>query len=267
MRTEDVILNDSRFPALGSNIPSTLYKFYSLSDESTDQQSAINESKLATFENQELWMATHESLNDPFEIAAFYIDYGKGYPTEFCDKLAGMLEECKKDVRIASLSSNDYSSMLMWAYYANSHKGFCVEFAVGEQHQIWQVFYTKKRYGLINAFVRYMFNEMGVSEKKDFEQMVSILSKAKGEEWKNEKEYRVILPSESVRQVSESGGVVSFQSVGLYPKRIFLGLNCSEKHRKRLEKIGISLQCPVIPLELSETDYKMVVKDDGTSKI
>lgn len=260
-------MNDVGFPDLGKDIPSTLYKFYSLNDESNNQQSDINESKLTTLENQELWMATHESLNDPFEIAAFYIDYGKGYPTEFCDKLAEMLEECKKDVRIASLSSNDYSSMLMWAYYANSHKGFCVEFAVGEQHQIWQVLYTKKRYGLINAFVRYMFNEMGVSEKKDFEQLISILSKAKGEEWKNEKEYRVILRSELVRQVSDSGGVVSFQSVGLYPKRIYLGLNCSKEHRERLEKIGASLQCPVIPLKLSETDYKMVVKDDGTSEI
>ena len=112
-----------------------------------------------------------------------------------------------------------------------------------------------------------MFNEMEDSERKDFEQIISILSKAKGDEWKNEKEYRVILPSESVRRVSDSGGVVSFRSVGLYPKRIFLGLNCSEKHRKRLEKIGTSLQCPVIPLKLSETDYKMVVKDDGTHEI
>lgn len=260
-------MNDVGFPDLRKDIPNTLYKFYSLTDESDNQQSDIDERKLTSLENQELWMATHESLNDPFEIAAFYIDYGKGYPTELCDKLSEMLEDCKKDVRISSLSSHDYSSMLMWAYYANSHKGFCVEFAVDEKNKIWRVFYTKKRYGIINAFVRYMFNEMEDPEKEDFERMLSILSKAKGDEWENEKEYRVILPAREVQQVSDSGGVVSFQSVGLYPKRIFLGLNCSEKHRNRLEKIGISLQCPVIPLELSATDYKMVVKDDGISKI
>ena len=241
------------------DIPRILYKCYSLNDYQQD----INASKLKALENQEMWMSTYDSLNDPFEIAAFYVDYSKGYPVEVCDKIAKAFEQCRKDVRIASLSSNDYSSMLMWAYYSNNHEGFCVEFDVKERNKLWKMQYLSQRYGFINAFIRYMNGEMSAEEKKEFEQIISALSKTKGEEWSNEKEYRIVLPAESVRQVSNAGGVVSFQSVGLHPRRIFIGMKCNKENRKRIEKIGLSLQCETIPVEPSETEYKMVVKVNG----
>lgn len=235
--------------------PTTLYRFYSLNNDDK-----TNESKFEALKKGKMWMATPDALNDPFEIANLYIDYSKGYPTELCDYFSAALRRSREDIRIASLSKNDFSSLLMWAYYANNHHGFCVEFEVQQQNAIREVLYLSKRCALINSFIRYFGHEMSQEERSQFEFVLSTLSRTKGKEWENENEFRVILPAERVEHVSDAGGTVSLSSVGLKPTRIIMGMKCSNDHRQRIIDIGNLINCPVVSATLSKDEYKMVVE-------
>lgn len=105
-----------------------LYKYYS------------NESSYAfeNFENGNICFSTLESLNDPFEGVGAYLyqvsseeqmywdsigsDLPKLLSQRFSEDLQGMLNFKYR----VFCSSREFDNCLLWAYYANSHKGFCV---------------------------------------------------------------------------------------------------------------------------------------------
>lgn len=84
---------------------------------------------------------------------AFY----KAIHQEYVDLLKGKIEE----FRVACFTESPYA-MLMWAHYANSHKGFCIEYEVppyGEPyiqlfHSLFPVIYSNERVPILNQCVR-----------------------------------------------------------------------------------------------------------------
>ena len=74
--------------------------------------------------------------------------------------------------------------MLMWAYYANNHQGFCVSIKCKRKTYIQKITYLSKRYGLINSVIRYFWEEMNQEERREFEELLSITNRMKGIEWK-----------------------------------------------------------------------------------
>ena len=65
-----------------------------------------------------LYGATFSELNDPME--GFFIS------ENFSETEWEAMREAKKKVRICSLSKT-YDNALMWAHYADEHKGCCIE--------------------------------------------------------------------------------------------------------------------------------------------
>ncbi len=79
-----------------------LYKYY-----------AVNSFSLSTLANEMVWFSDPDTFNDPFDTKIFQYEkfrYSNNYK-----------------VRILCLSGNK-DNLLMWSHYADSHKGFCVEF-------------------------------------------------------------------------------------------------------------------------------------------
>ena len=75
----------------------------------------------------------------------------------------------------------------------------------------------------------------------------------------NEREFRVILSADEIRQISDTGGLVSLESVGLIPMRIILGMKCSESHKRRLMDTE-NARLSAVSATMSNNEYKMVVK-------
>lgn len=113
--------------------------------------------------------------------------------------------ESRKDIYIFSMSE-DYDSDTMWAYYANSNKGFCIEY---DYNKVKNLLFDKKRllislYKVVykDSFDEYSFSDMlqyYLGGKKDDEllkranmqtltAMITKLSR-----WKEEKEWRIFL--------------------------------------------------------------------------
>lgn len=104
------------------------------------------------------------------------------------DYLQGTFEETKQTTGISCLSESD-SSLLMWAHYANNHKGMCVEYEllqISEQLKFSPipVIYTDERVSL-NSLIS---EDLRRDTMKFFVESVT----TKSPEWSYEKEWRII---------------------------------------------------------------------------
>lgn len=121
------------------HIPDTIYKFCSLTYK--EKKDPLDESKLETLKNNEIWLSKCSELNDPFEGQMFMLsekDFSRNYlPNEIkleygvknIEELESLLSERRNKYCQASFSKN-FSDVQMWGYYANGCRGYCVEYKV-----------------------------------------------------------------------------------------------------------------------------------------
>ena len=219
------------------NIPDVLYK-YSWLDDDVER----NELRLATLEAGQIYLSTIEQFNDPFEGKAFIFDpkrlKEKGWKKEQFEEF---IKEMNSKWRICCFANPDEKeqNMPMWAYYANNHRGFCVEYKMAFEQKkfIYPVSYDESRVwgnvvlgNLLNGIMRM------IKEGKDSSQMpgnvsvynhLSLLSlTCKHASWQHEKEFRALVPT----------------AFGIYfpaiPSKIFIGMNCSEQNTSRIVEIA-----------------------------
>ncbi|MDQ3537145.1 MAG: DUF2971 domain-containing protein [Bacteroidota bacterium] len=95
-----------------------------------------------------------------------------------------------KEIGIYSLSAT-YNHELLWAHYANSHKGFCIEY---DLDMLLESYPTNKVYSFPIKYSKTP-PEVGISDISDKEG-ISIVRKLvgnKSKKWEYEKEYRIII--------------------------------------------------------------------------
>lgn len=102
------------------------FKFYSLGRH--------KEETLQGFLNNQIYVPSIDNLNDPFEGSWYGVDTSKPYNSserEFKNRLIRRGVFCMCSAKEDSDPKFPYSSnsILMWSHYADSHKGFCVEFS------------------------------------------------------------------------------------------------------------------------------------------
>lgn len=171
--------------------------------------------------NNELWFGLPQNLNDPYE-GEFQV--GKYYKLpeigmiEFFYKstsnifeiknLKSKIEEVKNDINVFhddlhkylkyrienyyGLTSFSYDplNILMWSYYADSHKGFCIGFDKNElietlKHPNKEFFDVDYKKNICQAILNIEEDKLGFKNEKE-------LLYSKLDIWKNEKELRLI---------------------------------------------------------------------------
>lgn len=244
-------------------IPKKLIKFFSLG--ANEEQ---NEKKFSSLEGQKLWFSSVDQLNDPYEYQGLYVNEEElvkaYYPKEIIDTFKALWggEELKK-YALVSLSGNSFDCLPMWAYYANNHRGYCVEYEVLNPTDIYKVSYESNRIAATsiaaNSFLQLRdmcedgetTNQEIAFYRKLFKQQLFI----KHESWKHEKEYRITC------QCSEkSGCLVPIEIVGLKTSKIVAGLNCKKSHMDRLKEIAAKISCDVSQTQISENNYSLLKK-------
>ena len=78
------------------------------------------------------------------------------------NEFISMQNSLVKHFRVSCFATSPYS-MLMWAHYANSHKGFCIEYEVPEEgnendllYQLYPVIYSSRRTSVLDACLQHM---------------------------------------------------------------------------------------------------------------
>jgi len=167
------------------------YKFRSFDKDGYNLDNLLND-RVST--------STIAQLNDPFEgllidhsnlsievsiLKSFGIDNALN---ELENSLKNFLEE-RKNTGIYSMSS-EWQNELLWAHYADSHKGFCIEYDVG---------FLKKFYFNISHLieVKYVDSPVNISilemfKKLSIDGILKIMNGIKSLLWSYEIEFRIV---------------------------------------------------------------------------
>ena len=170
-----------------------LYKYY-----------PFNQFSLSAIINGYCWFGTPGMFNDPFDTQI--ID------SEFLNEINFSKE---KILCLSAINDN----LLMWAHYADSHKGFCIEYSEYSEEDI----LNNKRIGIYNDWTptldkakpvdywtsdrienyvkdipnnekefRNFFNGLSQENKQKIQDKIHHVSFIKHEDWKYEQEYRIV---------------------------------------------------------------------------
>ncbi|MBQ0109223.1 MAG: DUF2971 domain-containing protein [Clostridiales bacterium] len=243
------------------SIPKKLIKFFSLSE---DQM--LNSQKLTTLKEQKIWFSSVNSLNDPYEFKSMYLNEtilkGKRYPQVFIDYYKNMLDGGSQKLLVASFSGNSFDCIPMWAYYANNHKGFCVEYDVENTNMIYPVQYEPNRIPIARIAVEHFMSFSKIQSKtgkevEDFKFYNEILKHQfliKHSSWSHENEYRILCPKGNC----EKGRLVSLKLLGLKTSKIVAGVNCKKENIEKLKEIANEISCPMLQTQISTNEFTLL---------
>lgn len=196
-----------------NHIPKKIYRFCSLTAKNSSD--SLNNKKLDTLKNNEIWFSKCSDLNDPFEGQKFSIpenffsQYGlpeelkQRYNVKNMEELISFLSNFRNKYCQVSFSSAQ-SDVLMWGYYANGCRGYSIEYEVFNDEYLFPVFYLNKRLILSGFFnnkklekvCRKNLNQLNKSLLKvsadEFIQYTLYLQSFKSSKWAFEKEIRAI---------------------------------------------------------------------------
>lgn len=203
----------------------------------------------------ELWASSLTSLNDPFE--ATYIDNIKNALDVF--KLlfranTKMIEKswdeliCFKDkvgIYSLALSENNYpDNELMWAHYADSHKGFCVEYDIDKLEDSEQYTFNVNQMQISYQEVPPIIGIEDVKFQSDF--LVKMFG-TKSRAWEYEQEIRLLY---------STFGTKTYNPFAL--KAIYFGLNMKEEFQKQIISGLENRNVRFYRMEREATSYKLV---------
>lgn len=210
-------------------IPTVLYKYFSLSNDCV-----LNAAKIQYISESKVYLSTLSSFNDPFEGKFLIFNQDnlaqKGWDI---DLIHEYYDNLRNFWRATCLSDTNEQNMPMWAYYANNHQGFCVEYILSDMQKkyIFPVSYESDRQcadsivtRVINAFGKYKYEGIEPDgEDSALLQCLLLSFAAKHKSWSHENEYRIIHPD---------------SDFPLIASKIYIGLNCKPEYAQDLLKIG-----------------------------
>jgi len=201
---------------------------------------AYNTNYLSILINKKIWAAKPDSFNDPFDckirfkremnhetISNFLAQTGRSSGTvqENYELYQKAIEEfSEKDVPNLGVFSVSQikDNILMWAHYANHHKGFCIEFVRSSDNLLGNSECTQP----VNYCCDYPeVDPLDSSGNRDY----SIFKKmcfTKAKDWAYEKEWRFIY-DEGDKEIPLPADILS----------IIFGLKMSNEHKITIKKI------------------------------
>jgi len=164
------------------------YKYRSIDQDNLEN--TLNKDVESLIANQ-LYASPFKALNDPFEniynetISDFMNQIGKD-TYDVKPKLEKVLEAIS-NVGIYSLSKS-YNNELMWAHYANSHKGFCIEYDIDKLETSYRIPKTVHQFEVCYESKPQTLNIYDVGKPNGLKKLLAIKSKT----WNYEKEIRLV---------------------------------------------------------------------------
>lgn len=224
-----------------------VYKYRGGNDE-------IFERDLVSIENNYFWSSNFDDLNDPCEnivISDKFIQqtksisfiFSKRRNDAFVDlhKAFENLLSVNKKIGIYSLSKS-YLDELLWAHYANSHKGFCIKY---DSDLLLASFKTEREYSFS---VSYGNNPPEITIKDlpiKYDGLIFKLTAYKSKRWEYEQEYRII---------TDNFGKQSYDHEAI--KSIYFGLRMELSQKMEVMKRLSNRSIKFYQIEHLEKSYK-----------
>lgn len=187
----------------------------------------IRQDTFSLLENK-LYASKLSQLNDPFETTI--LDYFKDFSDSQIgsEELSKLLTRIKNEIGIYSLSIDKRESRavldeLMWVHYANSHKGFCIEYDVDVLKDSIKLDISDNVNLYTVTYDNLDINDFALKRAK--KEPIETLLSFKSPKWSYENEIRLIF---------DNNGIKLYNPKAL--KAIYFGLNMSSKERELIIK-------------------------------
>ena len=174
-----------------------------------------------------LYGATFKELNDPME--GYFIS------DNFSESEWETMRETKKKVRICSLSKT-YDNALMWAHYANEHKGCCIELEVPDS--TWKC-----------LDVQYQATMPKLTSGINLDKAIDTIFGVKSDYWSYEQEVRYIKIVQTTKEEKPYKADLPIRI-----KKIYLGVRAYNK--ESIERIVKAIDSKIIVEKLKRDDIK-----------
>jgi len=246
--------------------PASLYKYY------PDTQLCLDNIK-----NNKMWYSAPINFNDVFDCdiaidekkvfeealklfpdkrgvrpgSKIWKDFRKTMKQQLKD-LQSKIVELRNTTGVSCLTEAD-DSLLMWAHYANNHRGICVEYDLMEINSVLNftaipVVYSKER-SCFNFF------DPSSIEKDTLKLFIHSLT-SKSPEWDYEKEWRIIRDKAACSfhwNADKKGALLDM----IQPRSITLGCMAQPEYEQEVKKYCSSNGINLYKMEKDITQYKL----------
>lgn len=244
----------------------SLYKYYSDTPE-----------KLSAVKNNQMWYSAPCNFNDVFDCD-ISIDDQKVFHEVlklFPDKrgiragsnawknlrattnqqlrlLRAKLDELKTTTGVSCLSESE-DSLLMWAHYANNHRGMCVEYDLLEISRVLKFTAVPVIYSQDRACFNFVNLE---NTSNDAVKLLIHSLTSKSPEWSYEKEWRIIRDQKACGDkwdVNKRGALLEM----IRPRSIILGCATTVEFEKEVREYCQSTQINLYKMEKDPMQYRL----------
>ncbi|WP_347994716.1 DUF2971 domain-containing protein [uncultured Eubacterium sp.] len=198
---------------------------------------------IENLKNNKMWASAVSQFNDPFDCRLM-IDLMDLVPkylkdSERLQKKAhkGNYELNKRigDEIYVICFSEKCDSIPMWSYYANNHKGFCIEYERADLKKAYPVVYTNE------------------SIKVEDANLLSYNTYIKSEQWEHEKEWRIVRPDKP----NKNKGILIDSCK---PTAIYVGCRASDELKMMLSGYCIENNVKIYQMNMNPKEYKLEIK-------
>ena len=221
-------------------IPNHLYKYQPIGS------GRMRTKRIQTIKKEEIWASRVKYLNDPFEFKMLYANQENDEIREFYKDVLDRNE-------IICLSGK-WDDKLMWAHYAESHAGMCVEYTLqgNWKGQVIPVTYVANRQSYDDEIKTWLENKgqaleqmvkqrgMNGIQRRQMHSCGKIMY-TKDSVWKYEKEFRIVTRNHTDIEndmldsyKNQKGSLHKTKEFGLSLSKIYLGMNCTEENRNKI---------------------------------
>lgn len=208
---------------------------------------------LLTLVNNQIYVPSVEELNDPCECMLDTSDrfaHLEGDDKLLCDEYYMGLEEleittnkvikeAKSKYGVISFCS-EFDIELMWSYYSNGHKGFCIEYDIDiiKSNQVGECYLLDMKY--YPQLPRYSARLCAFSQRKTIELSLGVKSFS----WSHEKEKRLVIAEKGLKDIPENS------VIGVY-----FGLRMSESDKNLIKRSLTTRNVQYYQMRLEPNSY------------
>jgi hypothetical protein len=187
------------------------------------------------------------TYEEALQLQRLLLGNARTHSLEMSGRFSALVQQA---VKVCSFSTT-LDSLVMWAHYADSHRGFCVEYSLESlpnahpaRQNIFPVRYSDIRYDLTRDFE--LFLESAHAEESNHPLLAAL---NKSTHWSYENEWRLVMFDDS----EKAGGRISMP----IPSAVYLGSRMPREYRAEIVEAAQLKNIPLFEMGLAPNTFAL----------